>query len=166
MEPPVAGPERDIGVRAERIVVVIAKGVERRFRNAGAPRGEDDGRRPLQRYVRRLLSLLAISEQGFRPAKVGADPLEELCDTPWREAVADGTGYVAGPDQRKHQRDVTLVSGQVERNPAPRFEFSETERRGRDLSVQLLVGGDAPRADEGSCFRSGERRRPQRTGDG
>src|SRR5829696_2457469 len=152
MEPPVAGPERDIGVRAERIVVVIAKGVERRFRNAGAPRGEDDGRRPLQRYVRRLLSLLAISE--------------ERCDTPWREAVADGTGYVAGPDQRKHQRDVTLVSGQVERNPAPRFEFSETERRGRDLSVQLLVGGDALRADEGSCFRSGERRRPQRTGDG
>src|SRR5215213_11967558 len=101
MEPPVAGPERDIGVRAERIVVVIAKGVERRFRNAGAPRGEDDGRRPLQRYVRRLLALLAISEQGFRPwlAKVGADrlqelfvvgdqgragcPLEELGDPPW-----------------------------------------------------------------------------------
>src|SRR5215211_4247727 len=141
MEPPVAGPERDVGVRAERIVVMVAEGVERRFRNAGAPRGEDDGRRPLQRYVRRLL---AISEQGFRPwlAKVGADrlqelfvfgdqdragrPLEERCDGPWRETVAYGTGDVSCTDQGKHKRHVTLVSLQIERHPAPGLEPSET----------------------------------------
>src|SRR5919202_6885714 len=52
MEPPVAGPERDVSVRAERIVVVVAEGVERRLRDTGAPRGEYDGRGALQRDAR------------------------------------------------------------------------------------------------------------------
>src|SRR5215211_6247836 len=80
MEPPIARPERKVGVRAERIVVVVAEGVERRLGYAGAPRGEDDGRRSLQRYVRRLLALLAISEQILKPwpAKVGTGRLQQF----------------------------------------------------------------------------------------
>src|SRR5215210_2315901 len=80
VEPPVAGPERDVCVRAERAVVVVAEGVERRLRRTGAPRGEDYGRRPLQRDVRRLCKLLATSEQvlRLRPQEVGAGSLKEF----------------------------------------------------------------------------------------
>src|SRR5829696_2512210 len=153
MEPPVAGPERDIGVRAERAVVVVAERVERRLRKTAAPRGEDDGRRTLVRYIRRLRTLLAFSEQSFRrrPAQAGAcrlqeffvfgdqgragHPLEEPRDASWWEAVADRAGYVSGTDQGEHQRHVSLVFGQMERHPASRFEPFETERRGRDHLV-------------------------------
>src|SRR5918997_225626 len=128
MEPPVAGPERDVGVRAERTVVVVAEGVERRLRRTGAPRGEDDGRRSLQRDVRRLCKLFALSDQILRlkPSEVSAGRLqeffifgdkgragrlpEECCETSWRYAVAQGTGYVSGPDQGQHQRHIALVS--------------------------------------------------------
>src|SRR5215210_1177808 len=184
MEPPVAGPERDVCVRAECAVVVVAEGVERRLRCAGAPRGEDDGRRTLQRDVRRRCKLLALSEQVLRlwPQEVSASRLQECfvigdqgragrlleqwCDPSWRYAVAQGAGYVSGPDQGEHQRHITLVSLQIQRHPAPCFEFPETKRRCRDQSVQLLVRGAAARADEGSGFGSGERRRAQRTGNG
>src|SRR5215204_3170852 len=131
MEPPVAGPERDVGVRAERALVVVAEGVERRLRDTGAPRGEDYGCRTLLRNVYRLGTvgevLGHLFEQGFRrwPAQASAGrsqeflvfgdqrragrPLEEPRDASWWEAVADGTGYVSGTDQGEHQRHVTLV---------------------------------------------------------
>src|SRR5215210_6765229 len=54
----------------------------------------------------------------------------------------------------------------MERHPASRFEPSETERRGRDHPVELFVGGNSRRTDEGGGFRSGESCRPQRTGYG
>ena len=62
VEPPVPGPEGDVGVRAERIVVVVAEGVERRLRNAGTPRSEDYGRGTLQGDVLRLGALMALRE--------------------------------------------------------------------------------------------------------
>ena len=65
VEPSVAGTERDIGVRAEGAVVVVAEGVDRRLRHTGAPRGKDNCRRTLLRNIRRLRTLLAPSEQGF-----------------------------------------------------------------------------------------------------
>src|ERR687893_2112524 len=151
MEPPVAGPERDIGVRAERTVVVVAKRMERRLRGTGATRGEDDGRRTPLRNIRRLRTLPALSEQGSRLWLVEARanifvfgdqgrtgrPPEEFRDAPWWEAVTDGAGYVSGTDQGEHQRHVSLVFGQMERHPASRFEPSEMERRGRDHPVKL-----------------------------
>src|SRR5215211_1559788 len=147
MKPPVPRTERDVGVRAERVVVVVTEGVECRLRDAGASRGEDDGRRTLPRNLHRLRKPLALSEQCLRlwPAKADASCLQELfvfgdqgrtgCpseerrDPLWWETVADGTGYMSGPDQGQHQSHVTLVFGQIQRHPAPWFEFSETERR-------------------------------------
>src|SRR5215207_1602320 len=184
MEPPVARPERNVGVRAERAVVVVAERMERRLRDISAPCGEDDGRRTLLRNIRRLRTLLAISEQGLRcwPAQASAGRLqeffvfgdqgragrllEELRDALWWEAVADGAGYMSGADQGEHQRHVALVFGQMERHPASRFESFETARRNRDHPVQLLVGGCSSRTDEGGGFRSSKGRRLQRTGYG
>jgi hypothetical protein len=62
----------------------------------------------------------------FGDQSLAGRPLEERCDAPWWKAVADGTGYVSGTDQGEYQRHVTLVFGQIERHPAPRFEFSQT----------------------------------------
>src|SRR5919112_2988895 len=186
MEPPVAGPERDVGVRAESAVVVVAERVERCLRGTGAPRGEDDGSRTLVRNIHGLRTVAGASgrpfEQGRRlwleeastlqefyvfgdQGRAGRLP-EELRNASWWEAVADGAGYVPGTDQGEYQRYETLVFGQLERHSASRFEPSETERRTRDHPVQLFVGGNPRGADEGSGFRSGEGRRPQRTGEG
>src|SRR5215208_7056269 len=132
MEPPVAGPERDVGVRAERTVVVVTKRMERRLRGTGAPRGEDYGRRSLLRNVYRLRTvggaLGHLFEQGFRrwSAQTSAGrlqeflvfgdqcragrPLEEPRDAPWWEAVADGTGHVSGTDQRSEEHTSELQS--------------------------------------------------------
>src|SRR3712207_4719658 len=142
MQPPVAGPKRDVGVRAERAVVVVAERVDRRLRGTGAPRGKDYGHRTLLRNVYRLRkvggALGHLSEQGFGPrhAKASACRLQEFLvfgyqgragrppeqprHASWWEAVAEGTGYVSGTDQGKHQSHVTLVFGQMERHPASR----------------------------------------------
>src|SRR5919112_301500 len=131
MEPPIAGPERDVGVRAERAVVVVAERVERRLRGTGAPRSEDDGSGTLLRYIRRPRTPGEVRgylfEQGRRLWLDEADSLQEFFvfgdqgrtgralqeprDAPRWEAIADGTGYVSGTDQGQHQRHVTLVFG-------------------------------------------------------